>query len=554
MEVEKTQNSKKESEEPPSVGFGTPPEIGFEDVCGLEDEKARVRKNVLYPVGSGMATKFLPTVHIGGVSGCGKTRFGKAIAGEVDYPGLSYRHVRMLKELRGGDTEEDEYLEQALRDARENAPSFLLVEEGEFIVENLHVLEEHREALEDLNEPVLTAFTTGRRNTRYHDSRTLEKVLYVHVDIPDEERWKGIFRDELRDVFAERRDDFETETVNDLDCNLVFEGLEGDYLRVSKIRTLCRRIYAYSEYDYSGRLTQECVEDVLESVKQEMENDPLSDSTSPKPDSGSGNGFTIEETDTTYEDVGGLDDVVRKVEETALLPNRYPELFDETNIGSTDGILLYGPPGNGKTLLARALANETDRTFLSVRGPELKNKWFGETESLIRKLFEEAEENEPSIIFFDEFDAVAPSRENCTSCERGPVNMLLTEMDGLEDRGNILFLAATNRPEALDRAVLRPGRIGEKIEVPPPDRDARKEIFDVCLSDLPVEDSVTLDWLAEETGDGVTGAEIEGICRRAARRAVRSHEDRKVGNGHTPEVSRSYLSSAIREVTNGEVR
>lgn len=552
MEVsEETQKPTKKAEEPPQDDFSSPPEIGFEDIHGLDDEKACVRRNIINTVESELAIDLLPTIHIGGKSGCGKTRFAKAIAGEIDYPGLSYRYVKISRNLQDDNRDVEEYLIQLLEEAREYAPSFVLIEEGLSVAKNLHVLEEHRDALKKLDEPVLTAFTTDQDNFRLVNTGSLDNSLYVHVGLPDKERWKEIFREELRDIFEQEQEEFNTEAMDNLSYDLIFEEL-GGYRSISDIKTLCRRIYACSEYSYSGRLTQECVEDVLKSVRQEIKNDPLLNSSLSDSDSNSDSetAFGVEETDTTYEDVGGLDDVIQEIEETTMLPNRYPELFGETNIGGTDGILLHGPPGNGKTLLARALANETDRTFLSVRGPELKNKWFGETEKLIRNLFEEAEENEPSIIFFDEFDSVAPSRENCTSCERGPVNMLLTEMDGLEDRGDILFLAATNRPEALDRAVLRPGRIGEKIEVPPPNREARKEVFDVYVSDMPVKDSVTLEWLAEETGGGVTGAEIESICRRAMRRTVRDYEDKKAKNGDTPTVGRSQFASAIREVTN----
>jgi SpoVK/Ycf46/Vps4 family AAA+-type ATPase len=527
--------------------FESPPDTTFDDICGLEDKKERIHRNLLMSVEKGLGTSLLPTLHIDGGAGCGKTRFGKAVAGELELPDLTYWHAKpqetVAKTSEGEDFEE--YLSDLLDTARQEAPSVVLIEDGELVLENVDVFEQHTKAQEAMSDPVVTIFTTSesptlRRKMDLSMYDHLPGAVYVRLERPDRDRWMAVFKDYLRKAFDG------SIGAENLDYDRIHE--KADWCPMHALGELCDRIRLHAEHDSGGDLRQETIEEVLEEMRKEMEENPLVQESAVSGDGEGEDRFLVGETDTTYEDVGGLDGVVRRIEEEMLVPRQYPELFEESNLGSTSGLLLHGPPGNGKTLLARALANETGRTFLSVRGPELKNKWFGESERMIRELFETAEENAPSIIFFDEFDAVAPSREDCTSCQRGPVNMLLTEMDGLEDRGDVLFLAATNRIEALDEAVLRPGRIGETIEVSPPDGQARKEIAEVYLSDLPTGDPVTPDWLARSLKDGTTGAEIEATCRRAARVAVR----REGGDGgETPVIQRQDFETAIQRKDGG---
>jgi len=190
----------------------------------------------------------------------------------------------------------------------------------------------------------------------------------------------------------------------------------------------------------------------------------------------------------TYEDIGGMKDVIQKVREMIELPLRHPELFERLGVEPPKGILLYGPPGTGKTLLARAVANESGAHFIAISGPEVTSKWYGESEKRIREIFEEAEKNAPSIIFIDEIDALAPKREEVTGeVERRMVSQLLTCMDGLKKRGKVIVIAATNRPNALDPALRRPGRFDREIEVPVPNRDGRLEILKIHTRNMPIE-------------------------------------------------------------------
>ncbi len=223
----------------------------------------------------------------------------------------------------------------------------------------------------------------------------------------------------------------------------------------------------------------------------------------------------------TWEDIGDLEEAKEKIREIVELPLRHPELFRHLGIEPPKGILLYGPPGCGKTLLAKALANEVGAYFIAINGPEIMSKYYGESEQRLREIFEEAEKNAPAIIFIDEIDAIAPKREEVTGeVEKRVVAQLLTLMDGLKERGKVIVIGATNRPEALDPALRRPGRFDREIEIRPPDKRARKEILQVHVRNMPLADDVDLDRIAEMT-HGFTGADLAALAKEAAMNALR---------------------------------
>jgi len=225
--------------------------------------------------------------------------------------------------------------------------------------------------------------------------------------------------------------------------------------------------------------------------------------------------------DVTYEDIGGLDEEIKKVREMIELPLKHPELFDTLGIEPPKGVLLYGPPGCGKTLLAKAVANESDAHFILVNGPEIMNKFYGQSEENIRKIFEEAEKSAPSIIFIDEIDSLAPKRdETYGEVERRVVAQLLTCMDGLKSRGKVIVIGATNRPNALDPALRRPGRFDREIAINVPNREGRLSIFKIHTRNMPLADDVNLEKLADIT-HGFVGADIASLCKEAAMNALR---------------------------------
>ena len=225
----------------------------------------------------------------------------------------------------------------------------------------------------------------------------------------------------------------------------------------------------------------------------------------------------------TYEEVGGLRSEIKVMREIVELPLRHPELFTRLGIEPHSGVLLYGPPGCGKTLLAKVLASESDANMFSINGPEIMNKYYGETEAKLRDIFKEAKENSPSIIFIDEIDAIAPKREEAYGdVEKRVVAQLLALMDGLTDRGNVIVLGATNRPDSVDPALRRPGRFDREMEISVPNADGRLEVMEIHTRGMPIAKDVTLKELSSEL-NGYTGADMKSLCREAAMRSIRRY-------------------------------
>ncbi|AEH35702.1 CDC48 family AAA ATPase [Halopiger xanaduensis] len=225
----------------------------------------------------------------------------------------------------------------------------------------------------------------------------------------------------------------------------------------------------------------------------------------------------------TYEDIGGLQSEIQRVREMVELPMKHPQIFKKLGIEPPQGVLLHGPPGTGKTLLAKAVANETSASFFSIAGPEIISKYYGESEQQLREIFEDATEESPSIIFIDELDSIAPKREDVTGeVERRVVAQLLTMMDGLESRGQVIVIAATNRVDSVDPALRRPGRFDREIEIGVPDETGREEILQIHTRGMPLSDDVNLGHLADET-HGFVGADIESLTKEAAMKALRRY-------------------------------
>ncbi|MDW8044813.1 MAG: CDC48 family AAA ATPase [Nitrososphaerota archaeon] len=264
----------------------------------------------------------------------------------------------------------------------------------------------------------------------------------------------------------------------------------------------------------------------------------------------------------TYEDIGGLKDEIQKVREMIELPLRHPEIFEKLGVEAPKGVLLYGPPGTGKTLLAKAVANESNAHFISISGPEIMSKFYGESEARLREIFKEAKEKAPSIIFIDEIDSIAPKREEVTGeVERRVVSQLLSLMDGLEARGKVIVIAATNRPNALDPALRRPGRFDREIEIKVPDRKGRLEILQIHTRHMPLAPDVDLEKLASVT-HGFVGADLEYLCKEAAMKTLRRilpqlklEEDRippEVLN--SLQVTMKDFEDALKEITPSAMR
>jgi len=223
----------------------------------------------------------------------------------------------------------------------------------------------------------------------------------------------------------------------------------------------------------------------------------------------------------TYDELGGLKNEVRKIREMVELPMRHPELFEKIGVEAPKGVLLYGPPGTGKTLLAKAVAGETSAHFISLSGPEIMGKYYGESEERIREIFKQAEENSPSIVFIDEIDSIAPKRDEVSGeVEKRIVSQLLTLMDGMKSRGKVVVIAATNRPDSIDPALRRPGRFDREIEIGIPDDEGRYEILSIHTRGMPIDEKVDLKQIAKVT-HGFVGADLEILSKEAAMRSLR---------------------------------
>ncbi|MDP9498396.1 MAG: AAA family ATPase, partial [Thermoproteota archaeon] len=264
----------------------------------------------------------------------------------------------------------------------------------------------------------------------------------------------------------------------------------------------------------------------------------------------------------TYEDIGGLKEEIQKVREMIELPLRHPEIFEKLGIEAPKGVLLYGPPGTGKTLLAKAVANETSAHFISISGPEIMSKFYGESEARLREIFKEAKEKAPSIMFVDEIDSIAPKREEVMGeVERRVVSQLLSLMDGLEARGRVVVIAATNRPNAIDPALRRPGRFDREIEIKVPDKRGRLEILQIHTRNMPLDTDVDQDRVAA-VSHGFVGADLEYLCKEAAMKCLirllpeLNLEDEKLA----PEVlnklivTMSDFENAVKEVMPSAMR
>jgi transitional endoplasmic reticulum ATPase len=225
----------------------------------------------------------------------------------------------------------------------------------------------------------------------------------------------------------------------------------------------------------------------------------------------------------TYENIGGLGDEIQRLREMIELPLKHPELFERLGIEPPKGVLMHGPPGTGKTLIAKAVANESGANFFSIAGPEIMSKYYGESEQRLRELFEQANKAAPSIIFIDELDSIAPKREEVTGeVERRIVAQLLTMMDGLEERGQVVVIGATNRIDAIDPALRRPGRFDREIEIGVPDKDDRIEIFQIHTRGMPLSKDVNIEYISERT-HGFVGADISALAKEAAMKALRRY-------------------------------
>ncbi|PSP96225.1 AAA family ATPase [Halobacteriales archaeon QS_5_70_17] len=506
---------------------GTETGVTYEDIGGLDDELDLIREMIELPLSEPELFRRLGVdppkgVLLYGPPGTGKTLIAKAVANEVDAYFTDISGPEVVSKYKG-DTEER--IREKFAEARQNAPAILFIDEIDSIagardedadMEN-RVVAQLLTELDGLagRDGVIVIGATNRVDTLDAALRRGGRFdREIEIGVPNEAG-----RREILDVHTRGMPLAENVDLDRLaERTHGFVGADVRTLATEAAMSALRR-YREERDDGGGETESDETSDTdtgpdLVVTRADFE------AAMAAVDPSAMREYVVETPLTTFADVGGLAEVKDVLRETVMWPLSYERLFEATNTSPPSGILLYGPPGTGKTLLARAIAGESEVNFVHVAGPELIDKYVGESEKAIREVFDRARQTAPTIVFFDEIDALAGRRGGEDDVTERVVSQLLTELDGLQDNPNLIVLAATNRYEALDPALLRPGRLETHVEVPLPDREARHAILAVHADGKPLDGGVDLDALAERT-EGRSGADLEALVRQSSLRAIR---------------------------------
>jgi transitional endoplasmic reticulum ATPase len=510
---------------PAGEGGDSTPNVAYEDIGGLDRELEQVREMIELPMRHPELFQQLGIeppkgVLLHGPPGTGKTLIAKAVANEIDAHFQTISGPEIMSKYYG---ESEEKLREVFDEAEENAPAIVFIDEIDSIapkrgetqgdVERRVVAQllSLMDGLEERGDVTVIAATNRvdaidpalRRGGRFDRE--------IEIGVPDKEGRKEILQVHTRGMpLAEEIDiDAFAESTHG------FVGADIESLAKEAAMNALRRVrpeidLEADEIDAELLESIQVTEDDFKAALKGIEPSALRE-------------VFVEVPDVTWDQVGGLEDTKERLRETIQWPLDYPEVFESMDLQSAKGVLLYGPPGTGKTLLAKAVANEANSNFISVKGPELLNKYVGESEKGVREVFEKARANAPTVVFFDEIDSIAGERgSNMGDSGVGErvVSQLLTELDGIEELEDVVVVATTNRPDLIDSALLRPGRLDRHVHVPVPDEDARRAILEVHTRNKPLADDVDLDYLASETGNFV-GADIEALVREATMNATR---------------------------------
>jgi transitional endoplasmic reticulum ATPase len=523
----------------------------YEDIGGLEEELRRVREMVELPLSNPALFRRLGIdppkgVLLYGPPGTGKTMIAKAVANEVDAHFITVSGPEIMSKYKG---ESEERMREVFEQARKNAPTIVFFDEIDAIagerdedsdVENRVVAQmlSLMDGLESRGEVVVIGATNRvdaidpalRRGGRFDRE--------IEIGVPGEAG-----RREILDVHTRGMPLAEDSDLDRLAASTHgFVGADLHALSTEAAMAALRRARdagADEEELMDVEVTRADFETAMASVEPSAMRE-----------------FVAESPEIDFGAVGDLEEAKQTLTEAVEWPLAYRNLFEKTNTEPPTGILLHGPPGTGKTLLARALAGESDVNFIHVDGPELLDRYVGESEKAVREIFDRARQASPAIVFFDEIDSIAGERGGGmgggAEVSERVVSQLLTEMDGLAENPNLVVLAATNRRDALDPALLRPGRLEEHIEVPAPDEAGRRAILSVHADDKPLGDDVDLDELAAEL-EGYTGADLEAVVRDASMRAIREAADawgveQADENADEIAIGRKHFDAAVEKI------
>src|SRR6058998_3110808 len=503
------------------------PRISYEDIGGMRPVITKIREMIELPLRhpelfERLGVEAPKGVLLHGPPGTGKTLLARAVASETNANFLSIGGPEIMSKYYG---ESEERLREVFKEAQENAPSIVFIDEIDSIAPKREevtgevekrVTSQLLSLMDGLQSrgKVVVIGATNRPNAIDPARRRVGRFdREIDIGVPDRDGRLEVLEIHTRGMpFAE---DVDLKKLSDVTHGFVGADLEA-LAKEAAIRALCRILPEINLEAQSipGDILNKIIvkmSDFLDALK-EIEPSAMRE-------------VLVEIPDVSWDQIGGLEDVKEELREAVEWPLKYPDLFAQLNATPPKGLLLYGPPGTGKTLLAKAVANESQANFISVRGPELLNKFVGESEKAVREVFRKARQASPCIIFFDEIDSVAPVRGtgggDAHVTER-VISQFLTEMDGLEELRNVVIIAATNRPDIIDSALLRPGRFDRMLLVPPPDLEARKQIFRIHTKKTPLAEDVNLDEIARRT-DGYTGADIASMANTAVMLALREH-------------------------------
>jgi len=527
--------------------------IAYEDIGGLGKEIRRIREMIELPLKYPQIFERLGIdppkgVLLHGPPGCGKTLIARAVANETDAYFAQISGPEIMDKFYG---QSEANVRKIFEDATAHAPSIIFLDEIDAIAPKREEMGGEKQVEKRVVAQLLALLDglSSRGQVIVIGATNIPNVLdpalrrpgrfdrEIQISIPDKNGRLDILNIHTRGMpLAE-----DVDLVRLSEITHGFVGADLEALSREAAMTTLRKIFpvidfemAEIPYDTLMKL-QVTMDDFLEALK-EVEPSAIREV------------FT-EIPDVKWDDVGGLAEVKRILMETIEWPLKYGKLFEHANTSPSKGILLYGPPGTGKTLLAKAVASESEVNFISVKGPELLSKWVGESEKGVREVFKKAKQASPCIIFFDEIDSVVPRRgsEAASHVVDRVISQFLTELDGIEELKGIVVLAATNRLDIIDQALLRAGRFDFHLELPIPDQETRLEILKVHTREKPLEGNVDLEKIAE-AGEGLVGSDLESICRKAAMRAIREFIETGEDDYSGFVISERHFQAALKEI------
>ncbi|CAN6302346.1 unnamed protein product [Urochloa humidicola] len=534
-------------------------DIGYDDVGGMRKQLAQIRELVELPLRHPQLFKSIGVkppkgILLYGPPGSGKTLIARAVANETGAFFFCINGPEIMSKLAG---ESESNLRKAFEEAEKNAPSIIFIDEIDSIApkrDKTHGEVERRIVSQLLTlmdglkarAHVIVMGATNRPNSIDPALRRFGRFdREIDIGVPDEVGRLEVLRVHTRNM----------KLTGDVDLEAVARDTHG-YVGAD-LAALCTEaaLQCIREKMDVIDLEDETIDaEILNSMA--ITNDHLKTALAGTNPSALRE-TTVEVPDVSWADIGGLEGVKRELQETVQYPVEHPDKFEKFGMSPSKGVLFYGPPGCGKTLLAKAIANECQANFISVKGPELLTKWFGESEANVREIFDKARQSAPCVLFFDELDSIATQRGGSVGDAGGAadrvLNQLLTEMDGMNARKTVFIIGATNRPDIIDPALLRPGRLDQLIYIPLPDEASRHQIFKACLRKSPVAGDIDLGALASFTA-GFSGADITEICQRACKYAIREdiekdmERQRQVKEGMEVDGDKDEEPAAIKAV------